>query len=287
MAILIDAFYLLLIASFGYSDFVLVSDMDAGVIYRIDTVTGVSTVAISGQVRPTAVGYDSNLRMIFWSDITLDCMKSASIDGTGESVIYQFGDSSIHSIALSPNERRIYYVDNPNAIVGVMDYDGSNQQNLITGSGLCCPRGIAVDPLTRLMFIADPAAAPGKFWSANMDDGSDLKVIYALSGDTYWNNGIAVDTTTQELFWADSYYSEIQRMDYNGANHAYIGAFEGMRWFAVAVDDNNVYATFTASELITTINTLSVFPRTGGSRSALGTQTFGQQGGICFVKEDV
>ncbi len=64
--------------------------MVAGNIYRLNAATGRSTVVTHGEMRPTAVAYDSKIAKVFWTDVTDNVIKSCNLDGSSKTVIYRF-----------------------------------------------------------------------------------------------------------------------------------------------------------------------------------------------------
>ncbi len=57
-------------------------------------------------------------------------------------------DSLFEGIAVSPADKRIFYTETTYNVVGAINYDGTEQQNIIT-TDLEYPCGIAVYPETR------------------------------------------------------------------------------------------------------------------------------------------
>jgi sugar lactone lactonase YvrE len=79
-------------------EFLLVPDMAAGNIYRLDAVTDRSTIVTQGEMRPTAVAYDPNVGKVFWTDVVANTLSSCHLDGSSKSVIYHFPYGQCYSV---------------------------------------------------------------------------------------------------------------------------------------------------------------------------------------------
>lgn len=71
-------------------------DLNAGTVYRLDIATGASTPAVTGQQRPVALALDQAAGLVFWTDITVNALKSAFLDGTNETVVYRMPVRELH-----------------------------------------------------------------------------------------------------------------------------------------------------------------------------------------------
>jgi len=263
------------VASVAYSQFVVIPDMTSGNIYRLNTETGESNLVIGGQQRPVAIAYDELAGIVFWTDITVNAIKWCYLDGSNETVIIRLvPPSTSDGMTVSAPDQRVFYSDTGSNVIGAINYDGSNQQNIIT-TDLLEPRAIAVDPSIRTMFFTDWGYTPARIWSANMDDGSNRVLI--VNSAIVWPNGLTIDTTTQQLFWCDGNNGVIESLNYDGTNRVVVATQAGARWFGIAVDSDSIFVSSWAYTQV------SQYPRAGGTRSVLSPQTFGQQGHLAYV----
>jgi low density lipoprotein-related protein 2 len=83
---------------------------------------------------------------------------------------------------------------------------------IILHEGIDQPRGLAVDPRAALMFWTDWGQHP-RIERANMD-GTNRRVL--VDTKIYWPNSIALDFTTNRVYFADSKLDYIDFVDYEG-----------------------------------------------------------------------
>lgn len=81
-------------------------------------------------------------------------------------------------------------------------------------------------PSTNLMFWSDWGQNP-RIERAFMD-GTVREVI--VNTKLYWPNGLALDYTTQRLYFADAYLKYIDYCDYNGRNRHQVMASNMVGW---------------------------------------------------------
>lgn len=77
-------------SNYTTADFLLVSDMSAGIIYQLDADTGRSSIVTTGEMRPTAIAYDPKVTKVFWTDVTANTLSSCNLDGSDKKVVYRF-----------------------------------------------------------------------------------------------------------------------------------------------------------------------------------------------------
>jgi low density lipoprotein-related protein 2 len=85
--------------------------------------------------------------------------------------------------------------------------------------GIDQPRGLAVDPRVALMFWTDWGQHP-RIERANMD-GTNRQVL--VETKIYWPNSIALDFTTNRVYFADSKLDYIDFVDYEGKGRTQVG----------------------------------------------------------------
>lgn len=258
-------------------EFILVPDLSGGSIYSLDVASGVSTAAITGEQRPVALAYDQTAGLVFWTDITVNALKSANLDGTNEVVVYRMPvPSTSDGMSVSPADSLIIYSDTGANVIGAINYDGTGQRSILT-TDLLEPRAIAIDSSIRTFFYTDWGYTPGRIGKANYDDGSERVVI--VNTAVVWPNGLTIDTTTQMIFWCDSNSGTVDTADYEGANRAtLVSGRQVDRLFGIAVDDSWIYLSGWG------VRTVNKYPRDGSSNTptVVSTQILGQAGSLAI-----
>uniref|UniRef100_A0A1I7WFW4 EGF-like domain-containing protein n=1 Tax=Heterorhabditis bacteriophora TaxID=37862 RepID=A0A1I7WFW4_HETBA len=89
---------------------------------------------------------------------------------------------------------------------------------LLVHENISQPRGIAVDPRKGLMFWTDWGQNP-RIERANMD-GTDRRII--VNTKIYWPNTIALDYTTDRVYFADSKLDYIDFVNYDGSGRTQV-----------------------------------------------------------------
>ncbi|PIO68006.1 Low-density lipoprotein receptor repeat class B [Teladorsagia circumcincta] len=147
-----------------------------------------------------AIAWDSVTDRIFWSDIREKKIFSATRNGTNVTTFIGDGLDITEGIALDWAAN----LENPSARV------------LLVHENISQPRGIAVDPRRGLMFWTDWGQNP-HIERANMD-GTDRRII--VNTKIYWPNTIALDLTTDRVYFADSKLDYIDFVNYDGTDQA-------------------------------------------------------------------
>ena len=98
-----------------------------------------------------AVALDVHFRMgyVFWSDVSERNIKRFGTDGSGTKIIIS-NIGVCHGLAVEWRTAHLYWTDATRNTISVSDLEGNNQRNLLH-SGLDQPRGIALDPNSRLV----------------------------------------------------------------------------------------------------------------------------------------
>lgn len=115
--------------------------------------------------------------------------------------------------------KRIYITDGNRILVSTLN--GSHMYTLITGN-LNQPRDIVVVSSQGLMFWTDWGPSP-KIETAHMD-GYKRKVL--VNTQIIWPTGLAVDYSTNRLYWADPKTMTIETVSFNGTNRHVVKHFD-------------------------------------------------------------
>lgn len=186
-----------------------------------------------------AIAWDSVTDRIYWSDIRDKRIYSATRNGTGVEVFIGQGLDITEGIAVDWVGRNLYWVDSSlNTIeVAALEKKGKKIPNMqvffvegvravLLHENIDQPRGLALDPRESLMFwtgllvlsrrnnrtTLDWGQNP-RIERANMD-GSNRKTL--VTTKIYWPNTIALDYTTNRVYFADSKLDYIDFVHYDG-----------------------------------------------------------------------
>ncbi|PAV62586.1 hypothetical protein WR25_26419 isoform C [Diploscapter pachys] len=165
-----------------------------------------------------AIAWDSVTDRIYWSDIREKKIFSATRNGTDVKIFIGEGLDITEGIALDWVGRNLYWVDSSLNTIEVANLENPAARALLVHENVSQPRGIAVDPRKGLMFWTDWGQNP-KIERANMD-GSDRTVI--VDTKIYWPNTIALDFTTDRVYFADSKLDYIDFVSYDGTGRTQV-----------------------------------------------------------------
>ncbi|XP_064634178.1 low-density lipoprotein receptor-related protein 4-like isoform X2 [Lineus longissimus] len=184
-----------------------------------------------------ALDYDIRENKIYYTDVYLDVIRRANLNGTGMETVIDSGLTTADGIAVDYIARNLYWTDTGRNVIEVSRLDGTSRRTLID-SGLDQPRAIALFPKKGLMFWTDWGTPP-KIERAYLD-GSHRKSL--IDTELGWPNGLAVDADAKRLYWADANLDRIETSDLNGKNRVQL-IQQVTHPFGLTVFGNYVYWT--------------------------------------------
>lgn len=165
-----------------------------------------------------ALAWDSKEDRIYWSDIREKKIYSASRNGTNVTVFIGDGLDITEGISLDWVARNLYWVDSSLNTIEVASLDRPGARVVLINENVDQPRGIAVDPRKGLLFWTDWGQKP-RIERANMD-GTERRVL--VDTKIYWPNTIALDFTTDRIYFADSKLDYIDFVLYDGTGRTQV-----------------------------------------------------------------
>ncbi|KAH7701212.1 very low-density lipoprotein receptor, partial [Aphelenchoides avenae] len=165
-----------------------------------------------------AIAWDSVSDRIFWSDIRDKRIYSATQNGTDVEVFVGQGLDITEGIAVDWVGRNLYWVDSSLNTIEVASLEKKGARAVLLHENIDQPRGLALDPRVALMFWTDWGQHP-RVERANMD-GTDRAVI--VNTKIYWPNTIALDYTTNRVYFADSKLDYIDFVNYDGTGRTQV-----------------------------------------------------------------
>ncbi|VDD90121.1 unnamed protein product, partial [Enterobius vermicularis] len=165
-----------------------------------------------------ALAWDSVEDKIYWSDIREKKIYSATRNGTNVTVFVGEGLDITEGISLDWVARNLYWVDSSLNTIEVASLENSSARVVLIHENVDQPRGIAVDPRKGLLFWTDWGQKP-RIERAYMD-GSDRRIIVDVK--IYWPNTIALDFTSDRVYFADSKLDYIDFVKYDGSGRTQV-----------------------------------------------------------------
>ncbi|KAA8596151.1 hypothetical protein FQN60_011442 [Etheostoma spectabile] len=158
-----------------------------------------------------SLDYDSVDGKLYYTDVTLDVIRRANLDGTGMETVISQGLKTTDGLAVDWVARNMYWTDTGRNTIEVARLDGTSRKVLVNNS-LDEPRAIAVFPSKGFLFWTDWGHI-AKIERSHLD-GSDRKVL--INTDLGWPNGLTLDYDTRRIFWVDAHLDRIESSDLNG-----------------------------------------------------------------------
>uniref|UniRef100_A0AAY4CHR9 Low-density lipoprotein receptor-related protein 4 n=1 Tax=Denticeps clupeoides TaxID=299321 RepID=A0AAY4CHR9_9TELE len=158
-----------------------------------------------------SLDYDSVDGKLYYTDVSLDVIRRANLDGSGMETVISQGLKTTDGLAVDWVARNMYWTDTGRNTIEVARLDGSSRKVLVNNS-LDEPRAIAVFPSKGYLFWTDWGHI-AKIERAHLD-GSDRKVL--INTDLGWPNGLTLDYDTRRIFWVDAHLDRIESSDLNG-----------------------------------------------------------------------
>lgn len=161
------------------------------------------TSVIDGLQNAIALDFHHAKGIVIWSDVTLDAIKRAYMNGTVMSDVAWSGLKSPGGVAIDWIHDTIYWTDSGVRRIEVALLDGSVRRTLLQ-ENVEKPRAIAVHPGRAVIVWTDWGQQP-RIERADLD-GSDRRVL--VTDDVVWPNGLTIDYTVDHIYWADAKHRE-------------------------------------------------------------------------------
>ena len=151
---------------------------------------------------------------IYWGEGTRSQVGFISTDGSGSGSLAPTGITigNAQGTAIDPMSEKIYWLNagGGGGPVGIAfaNLDGSAAGTLtIAGAELNESSGLAIDPVGRRIYRANKggATAPTRpaIWSANIENGGDLKQFDTSPATLQRPSGVALDPIARRLYWVN------------------------------------------------------------------------------------
>ncbi|KAK9731245.1 Low-density lipoprotein receptor domain class A [Popillia japonica] len=207
------------------------------------------TALLKGLHNAIALDYHYDKKLIFWSDVSIDLIKKAFINGTGITEVIKWGLESPGGVALDWVHDLLFWTDSGTRRIEVSTLDG-RERAIIAANDLDKPRAIAVHPGEALVFWTDWGPNP-KIEKSFMD-GSERKTVIVES--LFWPNGLTIDYTTSRIYWADAKHNVIETAYFDGSDRRKVITKGLPHPFALTIFEDAIYWTDWHTKSISTAN---------------------------------
>ncbi|XP_071095020.1 uncharacterized protein [Haliotis cracherodii] len=212
------------------NNFLLITDSADKKIYRMDGRTySYVDIPVSSADTPVAIDYDFVDGRIIWTDVGSKQIRSVTLSGTTEKVIWQLNTAAVpNGISVDPVTRLIFYTDTGNDIIGLVTIDGFAHLTIIKEE-LDEPRAIVSDPSTGLVYWCDYGHSP-KIERASYDGSMRTPLV---TTQLIRPTGIAINPDGNELFWCDEGSGKIEKSRLDGRNRVVLSSSVGSQYFGI------------------------------------------------------
>ncbi|XP_035214451.1 low-density lipoprotein receptor-related protein 4-like, partial [Stegodyphus dumicola] len=190
--------------------------------------------------KSVAIDADPLESKVYWGEISkTSSIYSTNIDGTGFNIVLGNGLLTPEGIAIDYRARNLYVTDSGLKQVLACKTDGT-MCHVLHDTNLEKPQAVAVDPPEGFMYWSD--------WGDNMSgifrsgmDGSEI--IHMVSKAIHWAKDIAIDHTTDRLYWTDARLQTIEFITLDGVTRKILIRNEVYHPYSLAVFEDSLYWT--------------------------------------------
>lgn len=169
------------------------ADRDLDVIRRANldgsgAETVVSVPASGNNGAPYFLELDPDHNKLYWSDFDSGAIHRANLDGSSAETFVSDLDR-VRDIEIVNG--KIYWTDRDTRLVQRQNLDGTLRETLYGPSGLVLPHGLALDPSSGLLFIAD--ADGGRVYRGQLDGAGPLETVASTGLQNPWDVALLVE----------------------------------------------------------------------------------------------
>ncbi|XP_072448783.1 low-density lipoprotein receptor-related protein 4 isoform X1 [Chiloscyllium punctatum] len=196
------------------------------------------TLLLNNLENAIALDFHHDKELVFWSDVTLDRIMKANLNGSNVEEVVSTGLESPGGLAIDWIHNKLYWTDSGTSRIEVSNLDGT-QRKVLLWQNLEKPRAIALHPMEGTIYWTDWGNTPRIEYAAM--DGSNRKII----ADThlFWPNGLTIDYAGQKMYWVDAKHHVIERADLDGQNRRAVISQGLPHPFAITVFEDSLYWT--------------------------------------------
>ncbi|XP_062567175.1 low-density lipoprotein receptor-related protein 2-like [Saccostrea cucullata] len=223
------------------ANFIVVADYSHGRILQIDMVTG-NLVKLPINVRNSAgITFDKSTKELLHSDLSTKNIMSSSLHGGNKTLIYATGFVNADRLAIDYSTGNLYYTavgpTSSQSYIGVIHRTTFQHNTLL--SNLYSPREIVVYPSKGFLFWTEFGNIT-EIGRAYMDGSSKT---YIATTDIGWPNGLAIDFTSDRIYWTDGQKNRIEFSDLNGGNRQVLTTDSDAHLMSIVIQGQYLYYT--------------------------------------------
>uniref|UniRef100_A0A674I166 LDL receptor related protein 4 n=1 Tax=Terrapene triunguis TaxID=2587831 RepID=A0A674I166_9SAUR len=194
------------------------------------------TLLLNNLENAIALDFHHSKELVFWSDVTLDRIMRANLNGSNVEEVVSTGLESPGGLAIDWIHDKLYWTDSGTSRIEVANLDGTHRKVLLW-ENLEKPRAIALHPMEGTIYWTDWGNTPRIEYSSM--DGSNRRII----ADThlFWPNGLTIDYAGHRMYWVDAKHHVIERADLDGRNRKAVISLPHP--FAITVFEDSLYWT--------------------------------------------
>lgn len=147
----------------------------------------------------------------------------------------------------------IYFIDRHKKQISVCTPNGSYCTVLISSPTIDMPGGLVLNPKGGDMFWSDYGKAPS-IWTAGMDGRNSIAIVKEGLG---WPKDLAIDYSTQSLYWINSLKNSIGSVRFDGTNRKNLIQMEDTHLRSLAIFNGRLYWSSWFTKKISSMNLAS------------------------------
>jgi low density lipoprotein receptor-related protein 5/6 len=176
----------------------------------VDTPNTNILIPLKGVQEASALDFDRDQGMIYWSDIEMKTISRAFLNGSSQEIVIEFGLDFPEGLAVDWLARNLYWADAGTGRIEMSRLDGTNRRVLLW-QNIQNPKSLVVDPARGFLYWSawgkDPSIERASL------DGLEREVVAAEAGRA---TGLTLDGPRHQLYWADQDSFTIQAVDVSG-----------------------------------------------------------------------
>ncbi|CAO2579869.1 Low-density lipoprotein receptor-related protein 4 [Lemmus lemmus] len=196
------------------------------------------TLLLNNLENAIALDFHHRKELVFWSDVTLDRILRANLNGSNVEEVVSTGLESPGGLAVDWVHDKLYWTDSGTSRIEVANLDGAHRKVLLW-QNLEKPRAIALHPMEGTIYWTDWGNTP-RIEASSMD-GSARRII----ADThlFWPNGLTIDYAGRRMYWVDAKHHVIERANLDGSHRKAVISQGLPHPFAITVFEDSLYWT--------------------------------------------
>ncbi|XP_078326559.1 low-density lipoprotein receptor-related protein 2-like isoform X3 [Crassostrea virginica] len=232
--------------------FIVIADFSHGRILQLSLQTGsLLQLPVTAQ-KPSGVAFDRSTKTLFYSDITTKTIMATSLHGKGTTLFYSTGFAFADNLAIDYSTGNLYYTavtpGTSRHYIGSVHRNSSLHKTLLSTDKI--PRAIVLYPSKGFLFWSERGNASA-IRRAYMDG---TNTTYIATKDLTWPNGLAIDFTTNILYWVDGKTNYVEFSNLDGGNRQVLTIIPDAHLQSIGIHGQYLYYSGWSRPGITKIN---------------------------------